>query len=110
MSHLFIPGTDNNDDESVDHSSVVLKEELADDAASEDLACEWPQADIITLLSRIETQLPKPDNHAKFSKTLQRMNWDSIKFNNYSSEECKECAERVIHKVTLYRTKCGILC
>ena len=46
------------------------------------------------LLNRIELQLPK-DDHVKYDSRARKLDWDQIKFKDYSSEDCKKYWEHI---------------
>ena len=46
------------------------------------------------LLNRIELQLPK-DDHVKYDSRARKLDWDQIKFKDYSAEDCKKYWEHI---------------
>lgn len=57
------------------------------------------------LLNRIELQLPK-DDHVKYDSRARKLDWDQIKFKDYSAEDCKKYWEHIqVAHNTLYGLK-----
>jgi len=50
--------------------------------------------DLQMLLNRIELQLPK-DDHVKYDSRARKLDWDQIKFKDYSAEDCKKYWEHI---------------
>ena len=56
------------------------------------------------LLNRIELQLPK-DDHVKYDSRARKLDWDQIKFKDYSAEDCKKYWEHIqVHFLANWNT------
>lgn len=62
----------------------------------------WPQSDLENLLSRMELCIPQNDS-VPFLKRLDKLEWDTIAFNNYSVEQCKNTWLQIQKKIRRYR-------
>lgn len=58
---------------------------------------------MITLVSHIESQLPKKDN-TRYNVALDRIDWNSVCFDTHSAEDCKKAALAVMQNVRKHRT------
>ena len=54
------------------------------------------------LLNRIELQLPK-DDHVKYDSRARKLDWDQIKFKDYSAEDCKKYWEHIQARIRRFR-------
>ncbi|XP_046642426.1 nucleolar transcription factor 1-like isoform X2 [Daphnia pulicaria] len=52
------------------------------------IASAWPKSDDCELFKRIRKACPK-DDAMKYESRVNHLNWESIKFQDYSAEECK---------------------
>lgn len=68
------------------------------DGDEEEDEIDWETSDLKTLVEKISEQLPKKDSH-RYTTTLEKVNWESIKFGYHSSEECKKQATKMIKNV-----------
>ncbi|CAH1388702.1 unnamed protein product [Nezara viridula] len=64
----------------------------------EDFYDGWPKEDLKELFTRMQQALPKNDSF-KATSRLQKLDWEKIKFNNYTAADCQEkwkCVEKKI--------------
>ena len=63
---------------------------------------DWPDSDVLELLSRMEAYCLKelPARAMSWSWQQDRLDWESIAFNGHSAEECKNAWNRYCAKVT----------
>jgi len=61
-----------------------------------------PKEDLQILLNRIELQLPK-DDHVKYDSRARKLDWDQIKFKDFSAEDCKRYWEHVQARIRRFR-------
>lgn len=50
------------------------------------------------LIDNIQKELPKNDTF-KYSTTLEKIDWDKIKFKYHTADDCKCCALKIMRKV-----------
>ncbi|XP_014284046.1 nucleolar transcription factor 1-A [Halyomorpha halys] len=68
----------------------------------EDFYDGWPKEDLKELFARMHQALPKNDSF-KASSRLQKLDWEQIKFNNYSAIDCQEKWKYVEKKIRGFR-------
>lgn len=61
-----------------------------------------PKEDLQILLNRIELQLPK-DDHVKYDSRARKLDWEQIKFKDFSAEDCKRYWEHVQARIRRFR-------
>src|SRR5699024_2820695 len=61
----------------------------------------WDVDDLGTLIANIEKETPKSDM-AKFSTTLEKINWQNVQFGTHSAVECKAQAWSLLQKVIVF--------
>merc|ERR1719282_344302 len=92
------------DSESDTSLNTSLKRENShdlDDDVVEDVVLP-PKDDLQILLNRIEMQLPK-DDHVKYDSRARKLDWDQIKFKEFSAEECKKYWEYIQARIRRFR-------
>lgn len=62
----------------------------------------WPTNDLETLLAKIDEVLPAEDN-LRFKSRLAKLDWESLRFGDYSSDQCRQMWEFVQKHVRCYR-------
>lgn len=90
--------TSSEDSESENNN--VLNEEVKNENP---VISRWPQDDIQTLLSRIETALPKNDS-CTFRSRLSKFDWSKVQFNNYSKDECQSTWLAIQDQLKTFKT------
>lgn len=68
----------------------------------EDFYDGWPKEDFKELFNRMQQALPKNDSF-KASSRLQKLDWEKIKFNNYTAADCQEKWKYVEKKLRGFR-------
>ncbi|RZF41760.1 hypothetical protein LSTR_LSTR012239 [Laodelphax striatellus] len=68
----------------------------------------WTDEQMKLLLSRIEGQLPKNDS-VNYKKSFTTLNWDDVKFDHFTSEQCKAEFISILSKLRKHRTMTEIL-
>jgi upstream-binding transcription factor len=61
-----------------------------------------PKEVMSRLLDNIEAQLPKED-HVKYDSRAKKLDWDKIKFDEYSAEQCKKLWHYVQDRIRRFR-------
>lgn len=61
-----------------------------------------PTEDLQILLNKIELQLPK-DDHVKYDSRARKLDWEQIKFKEYSAEECRKFWEHIQARIRRFR-------
>ena len=61
-----------------------------------------PKEDLQILLNRIEMQLPK-DDHVKYDSRARKLDWEQIKFKEFSAEDCKKYWEYIQARIRRFR-------
>ena len=61
-----------------------------------------PKEVMSKLLDNIEAQLPKED-HVKYDSRAKKLDWDKIKFDDYSGEQCKKLWYYVQDRIRRFR-------
>merc|ERR1719282_1638954 len=92
------------DSESDTSLNTSLKRENShdlDDDVVEDVVLP-PKDDLQILLNRIEMQLPK-DDHVKYDSRARKLDWEMIKFKEFSAEECKKYWEYIQARIRRFR-------
>ncbi|KAI9557323.1 hypothetical protein GHT06_017151 [Daphnia sinensis] len=85
---------DEKEEEDVDDDEGVVDEE--DEDADEDeveadkngAPLSWPKSDTLELLERIRKACPK-DDVMKYDSRVNHVDWEAIKFGEYSADQCK---------------------
>lgn len=63
----------------------------------------WDTEDLNTLINNLAKCLPKNDV-AKFSTLVEKLDWEKVRFSNYSAQECKDKWFQVMSRLRRYRT------
>jgi len=61
----------------------------------------WSTEDLNTLINNLAKCLPKNDV-AKFSTLVEKLDWEKVRFSNYSAQECKDKWFQVMSRVCLF--------
>jgi len=85
---------DNHDDD--------IEDNLSEDG-NDGKIFEWDIEDITTLINNISQCLSKTDN-SKYQTTIEKLDWDKIKFKNHSAESCKEQWTNIMSRLRKFRT------
>ncbi|XP_044257723.1 nucleolar transcription factor 1-like [Tribolium madens] len=62
----------------------------------------WPDADIVELINRIESNIPEKDA-LSYRSRVDKLNWNNIAFNNYNPEQCKKTWLQVQKRIRRFR-------
>ncbi|XP_049858540.1 nucleolar transcription factor 1-A-like isoform X1 [Schistocerca gregaria] len=63
---------------------------------------DWPEADLMELMKRMENNIPAKDN-LRYDSRAEKLNWDEISFGNYSAGECKEVWFKIQKRLRRFR-------
>ncbi|XP_023234280.1 nucleolar transcription factor 1-like [Centruroides sculpturatus] len=67
------------------------------------LAFGWTSEELSQLISNLTICLPKYDN-VKYSTLIEKLDWEKVRFGNYSASECKEKWMQIMTKLRRFRT------
>ncbi|XP_039278514.1 nucleolar transcription factor 1-A-like isoform X3 [Nilaparvata lugens] len=68
----------------------------------------WTDEERKKLLSRMEAQLPAADS-SMYKTSLAAVNWDSVKFDHYTSEQCRHEFSTILSNIRKFRTLSEIM-
>ncbi|KDR16195.1 Nucleolar transcription factor 1 [Zootermopsis nevadensis] len=63
---------------------------------------DWPEADLMELMKRMEKDIPQKDS-LRFDSRADKLNWDNISFGGYSAEQCKEMWGKIQKRLRRFR-------
>ncbi|EFX68818.1 hypothetical protein DAPPUDRAFT_114234 [Daphnia pulex] len=86
-------GREDEEEEKEDSDDEIDDDLEGNDVEEEDeeengIASAWPKSDDCELFKRIQKACPK-DDAMKYESRVNHLNWESITFQDYSAEECK---------------------
>ncbi|XP_046635678.1 nucleolar transcription factor 1-like [Daphnia pulicaria] len=81
-------GREDEEEEKENGGDEIDDEEEGNDEEENGIAPAWPKSDDCELFKRIRKACPK-DDAMKYESRVNHLNWESIKFQDYSAEECK---------------------
>lgn len=64
-----------------------------------DQVLDWESDDLTTLINNVAKCLPKND-FGKYKTSIEKLDWEKIKFGNYTADECKEKWNQITLKVS----------
>ncbi|XP_046457776.1 nucleolar transcription factor 1-like isoform X2 [Daphnia pulex] len=85
---------EDEEEEEKEHGDEEIDDKVEEDEEDEDeekngTPLPWPKSDDFELFKRIRKACPKEDA-MKYDSRVNHLNWDSIKFQDYSAEQCKD--------------------
>ncbi|XP_046452884.1 nucleolar transcription factor 1-like isoform X2 [Daphnia pulex] len=81
-------GREDEEEEKENGGDEIDDEEEGNDEEENGISPAWPKSDDCELFKRIRKACPK-DDAIKYESRVNHLNWESIKFQDYSAEECK---------------------
>jgi len=82
---------------------ISLKLETSHELEDEEMLTVLPpKEDLQILLDRIESQLPK-DDHVKYDSRVRKLDWEQIRFKDFSAEDCKKYWEHIQARIRRFR-------
>ncbi|XP_069678107.1 nucleolar transcription factor 1-A-like isoform X2 [Periplaneta americana] len=89
--------------------SVLVKTEDEEDIVphhsthpSNDDIPDWPEADLMELMRRMEKEIPQKDS-LRFDSRADKLNWENISFSDYSAEQCREMWGKIQKRLRRFR-------
>ncbi|XP_046643236.1 nucleolar transcription factor 1-like isoform X2 [Daphnia pulicaria] len=85
---------EDEEEEEKEHGDEEIDDKVEEDEEDEDeekngTPLPWPKSDDFELFKRIRKACPKEDA-MKYDSRVNHLNWDFIKFQDYSAEQCKD--------------------
>ncbi|PNF25609.1 hypothetical protein B7P43_G03834 [Cryptotermes secundus] len=63
---------------------------------------DWPEADLMELVKRIEKEIPQKDS-LRFDSRADKLNWDNVSFASYTAEDCKDMWGKIQKRLRRFR-------
>uniref|UniRef100_A0A1B6CTD5 HMG box domain-containing protein n=1 Tax=Clastoptera arizonana TaxID=38151 RepID=A0A1B6CTD5_9HEMI len=83
-------------------------EEDANEVEIKDISDGWPKENIKELIDRLKQQLPEKDS-LRYASRVKRIDWDKVKFKDYSADDCLMKWTFINKKIRSYRLMSEIL-
>ncbi|RWS29705.1 nucleolar transcription factor 1-A-like isoform X2 [Leptotrombidium deliense] len=64
---------------------------------------EWTTEDLQVLIEAVEHQCPRVDK-TKYTSRVAKINWEEVKFKDFTAEECKEKFSQILERLRKFRT------
>lgn len=94
--------------ENVDLDTEESQENAGDNNEAEKKHCSIPVKDMLEIIARINSLIPEND-FLSYKSRIEKLNWEEVKFANYSVEDCKDAWTVLQKPVRKFRTLKEIL-